>query len=81
MKPVEFDGCNVVFGKDQPEYQPLPAKQEETNGNVVTCWELSDEEIKKLQTTKRIYLGQFTFGNSLQPILPTTDVSDVIQDK
>ena len=25
MKPVEFKHQNVVFAKDQPEYQPLPA--------------------------------------------------------
>ena len=25
MKPVEFKHQNIVFAKDQPEYQPLPA--------------------------------------------------------
>jgi hypothetical protein len=25
MRPVEFEGFNVTFAKDQPEYQPLPA--------------------------------------------------------
>jgi len=25
MKPVEFEHQNIVFAKDQPEYQPLPA--------------------------------------------------------
>lgn len=26
MKPIKFDGVNVVFGANQPEYTPLPAQ-------------------------------------------------------
>ena len=39
MKPVEFKHQNVVFAKDQPEYQPLPALRLDTpEGEVISCW-------------------------------------------
>lgn len=27
MKPLNFEGANIVFGANQPEYQPLPAER------------------------------------------------------
>lgn len=69
MKPIEFPGHNVVFAKDQPEYQPLPALRM-PDGEVITCWEISDEELEEIVKTKRIYLSQLTFNQPLQPILP-----------
>lgn len=36
MKPVEFEGQNVIFGEGQPEYQPLPALLM-PDGEVITC--------------------------------------------
>lgn len=41
MKPKEFKGQNIVFAKDQPEYQPLPALRM-PDGEVITCWGLSE---------------------------------------
>ena len=80
MKPVEFPGHNVVFAKDQPEYLPLPAlRVPGPEGEVITCWELSDEELEEIKRTKRIYLSQWTFNNPLQPIRMTTDLSDNIE--
>lgn len=39
MKPVEFKHQNIVFAKDQPEYQPLPALRiDSPTGEVVSCW-------------------------------------------
>ena len=26
MKPIKFDGANVVFGAEQPEYQPIAGR-------------------------------------------------------
>ena len=70
MKPVEFEGHNTVFAKDQPEYLPLPALALKENGEVITCWEFTDEEVVEIVRTKRIYWSQYTFGNPLQPQLP-----------
>lgn len=78
MKPVEFKGQNVVFGEGQPEYQPLPALRM-PDGEVITCWEISDDELKLIQETKRIYLKQLTFNNPIQPVMLISDLSDGIE--
>jgi hypothetical protein len=78
MKPISFKGQNVVFAKDQPEYQPLPALRM-PDGEVITCWELSDEELEGVTKTKRIYLSQLTFNQALQPVKISVDLSDGIE--
>jgi hypothetical protein len=65
-QPIEFPGQNVVYGKDQKEYLPLPAKKEE-DGTVTTCWELTPEERMQVFNTGKIYLKQMTFNQPLQP--------------
>lgn len=77
MKPIEFPGTNIVFGKHQPEYNHLPAILLQ-DGTVITCWELTDEEIDKLKETKKLYLKQLTFNNSLQPIAPMVELDNDI---
>ena len=75
MEPIKFDGVNAVFGANQPEYTPLPAEcvgNPET-GQINTCWELSPEEIKRVQETGKIWLSVLTFGQPLQPVLLTAD--------
>jgi hypothetical protein len=47
-------------------------------GEVITCWEMSDEELAEVIKTKRVYLSQLTFGKALQPIRMMTDLSDGI---
>lgn len=74
MKPIKFEGVNVTFGANQPEYLPLPAQRLPGDcGQIVTCWELSPEEIKQVQRTGKIYLSVLTFNNPLQPVLLTTE--------
>lgn len=68
MKPVTFPGQNVVFAENQPEYTPLPALRL-PDGQVITCWEISDEELVEIKRTKRIYLSQLTFNMPLQPVM------------
>lgn len=74
MEPVNFEAANVVFGANQPEYKPLPAERRPgRSGEIVTCWELSPEEIKRVQETGKIYLGVLTFGQPLQPVIMSVD--------
>ena len=74
MEPIKFDGANVVYGANQPEYKPLPAERRPgRSGEIVTCWELSPEEIKRVQETGKIWLSVLTFGQPLQPVLLTAD--------
>lgn len=67
MKPVEFEGQNVVYAKDQPEYNPLPAHRD-SDGTVTTCWELTPEELEEVYKTGKIWLSQMTFNRPLQPV-------------
>ncbi len=69
MNPIKFEGCNVVYAEDQPEYLPLPALRKE-DGTITTCWELSSEEMETVKQTRKIYLDVMTFNKPLQPLLP-----------
>ena len=78
MEPIKFDGANVVYGANQPEYIPLPAeKRPGRSGEIVTCWELNPNEKKIIQETGKIWLSVLTFGQPLQPLLLTIDKPDV----
>lgn len=71
--PVAFPQQTVVFAKDQPEYQPLPAHVS-PHGVVTSCWELTDAELAKLRKTKRLWLQALTFGDALQPQRPSVEI-------
>lgn len=77
MNPIEFKGSNFIFGKDQPQYRPLPAMVT-GDGFVISCWELSEEEIETIIKEKRLYLKQLCYNQPLQPVLLTTDLSEGI---
>ena len=79
MEPIKFDGANVVFGANQPEYEPLPAERvgKPETGQINTCWALSTDELKKVQETGQIYVSLLTFGQPLQPVLVSVDKPDV----
>jgi len=75
MTPKEFKGQNVIFGKDQPQYLPLPALVL-PEGEVYTCWELSDEELQSVIKNKHFFLKQLTFNNPLQPVRLIANLED-----
>ena len=79
MKPIKFDGANVVFGANQPEYHPLPAERRGNpgTGEIVTCWEFSPDELKKIAETGQIWLSLLTFGQPLQPVLLSVEKPDI----
>lgn len=69
MEPVIFEAANVVFGANQPEYKPLPAESRGgKSGEILTCWELSPDELKRIQETGKIWLVVLTFGQPMQPV-------------
>lgn len=80
MKAVEFPQVNVHIGKDQPEYNTLPAFRdpEDKTTRVIACFELDDDEIGKLKETKKIWFSQTTFGYCMQPVLLTVNRDDVM---
>ena len=78
MKPIEFKGHNVVYGKDQKEYMPLPALKFD-DGTVVTCWKLSWKEVIKLVFTRKVWHSILTFNNPLQPTLLTVNKEELFK--
>lgn len=64
----------VVYAKDQPEYQPLPVVRTETC--LVSRWKLSDEERKFIADGGDIYVVQMHFGQLLQPVCPMAETPD-----
>ena len=74
MKPLNFDGANVVFAANQPEYIPLPAEYRGgKSGEILTCWELTPDELKTVLEIGKIWLGVLTFGQPLQPVILSVD--------
>ena len=80
MKPVTFPGVNVVYAEHQPEYIPLPAIRF-PKGETIQCWEFTPEEVEEINRTGRVFVGQWTFGQSLQPINVTADKSTLYPDE
>jgi hypothetical protein len=79
MKPIEFPEQNVVFAKDQPEYQPLPAFRNDGGmGEVTSCWRLSFRERLRILFTGNLWVSLATFGRPLTPSFFTTKKSDVL---
>lgn len=70
VPPPETEGYErLVFAKDQPEYNPLPAlRRQSVRGEVLTTWELTAEELCALMDGGRVVLHVWTFNNPLQPL-------------
>jgi hypothetical protein len=66
VSPVAFPEVNTILGKDQPEYQPLPAHRS-PEGIIVTCWRMTWWERIKALWTGQVWARQLTFGDPLQP--------------
>lgn len=72
MTPVEpkerhANARAIVFAKDQPQYDPLPAMVD-PDGLVLTEWELSAEDLARLMNGGRVRLWIYTFNQRLQPV-------------
>lgn len=78
MIPVKFPEVNAIFGEVQPQYEPLPVLLF-SDGQAVSCWQLSKEEKARVAETGQIWLSQLTFNRPLQPVFMTTDKADLIK--
>lgn len=77
MKPIKFPEQNVVYGENQrPTYEPLPAYRS-PEGQVICCFELSEEERQRVAETGQVWLSLLTFNRPLQPVYLTTEKSDL----
>lgn len=81
MKPIKFEGHNIIFGEKQDEYNDLPAfKADNHEGTVIQCWEVSPQDIKTIVETGRIWVAQLTFNKPLQPIVLSVETLLQTQD-
>lgn len=71
MSPVlpNQEHREVTYAENQSEYLPLPAiVMQGPEKEVLTRWELTNEEKIALLSGGQIYLSLWTFGSPLQPI-------------
>jgi hypothetical protein len=59
----------IVLGKDQPAYVPLPAVYLDTPSRLmITRWRLTEEERSEIACGADIVLQQLTFRQPFQPV-------------
>lgn len=65
--PVDFTGTNLVLNPPDGEEDRVSAMRAFTNGHVVvSCWELTPEEIEFVVRTGRIFVAQWS-GKTIFP--------------
>jgi len=89
MKSIKFPGSHLEIGKGQPEYNVIHAMAVPgEEGELLMCFELSDEEVQQIIETKKIYYSRWTFGSTcrkcgtpqgFQPMRLTTDLAEGIE--
>lgn len=63
-EPIE-----IVLGKDQPQYDPLPAVYLDTSSRpMITRWRLDEAEREAIANGADIVLQQLTFQQPFQPV-------------
>ena len=64
---AEFQPHEIVYAKDQPEYNPLPVHRNR-RGVVLSRWKLTDEEREAIANGADVWLYVYTFNQPLQPL-------------
>ena len=70
----------TIFAENQPEYLPLPAYRfGDAEKTVLSRWKLTWGERLRVLLTGNLWLYSLTFGNPLQPLLPTVKKPEITQ--
>jgi hypothetical protein len=72
----DFSGSNLVLGKGQPEYLPLPAHRN-ASGMVTTCWKLTLAQRVRLLFSGTVWMETLTCGHPFQPQMLTLQKPDL----
>lgn len=85
MEPIKFPEVNITFGENQKGVMPVPAYAEQDprlnpHGEVISAWQLSDEEKAIIAETGIVYLAQWTGFNPPMPLMPSVNKSDFIHE-
>ncbi len=82
MRPIKFKEANVIFAKDQKEYQPLPALRiDSTQGEVISCWKFSLWERLQILIFGKLWVCNLTFKKSLQPMFFSVKKNEMFTTK
>lgn len=65
MKVKEFPQANATLGDDKDQVPVFKHR----NGTVITCFEISDEDIKKFKEKKELWLVVETYNEPIQPVM------------
>lgn len=68
MIPVKKSWTNITMGENQEGIIPCPAFRDSKTGDIITAWELTDEEIHAIQTHKTILVKTYAGGRPMQPL-------------
>lgn len=71
VPPTNDFGHPIVFGENQPQYNPLPARRNESGKTVVEI-EFTADELAAIVDSGRLRLWIHTFNSPLQPLLLET---------
>ncbi len=73
MKPIEFDQMTGIAAEHQPQFENLPMYRDDKQ--IISCWQLSGEELKTIQETGVIWMRLFQSGrgNYITPSLLEAD--------
>jgi|GEM_PF-1535395 len=74
MKAIKFKGVNHIIAESQDEYRTLPAfVAQDKEGTIVTCFELTPEEIRQINQTGKLWHVQLAFQQNMQPFSILTE--------
>lgn len=78
MIAIEFPGVNVMAGKHLAPHMRIPAmKLPDDDGTVITCWQLTEDELKRLnECGGKFYIKQMTYNVPPQMIVPMVELSE-----
>jgi len=73
MEAIQFQGQNLILAESQEQYNPLPVCYEgPPQGAMTACFKATWKERLKILFFGKIFVSQYTFGNSFHPINITT---------
>lgn len=82
-----LDGCDeITVAEEQEEYLPItvaridpPPGFPERGTILLTRWQLSDDERKRIAAGEDLYVGQLNFGGPMTPLI--VSLRDMYEEK
>ncbi len=78
MKPIDFNGRNIMIAESQSQYLSLPARVEHdfdlNSPLIMSCWKLNLFERIRCLFSGKIWVSVLTFSKPLQPMMLDTEI-------